>query len=65
MKTQNKFIKSKALVQVEQLLDPLQFAYRSSRGVEDAAVTLSHFLFHNLEGTKAHVRLLFSFFLSV
>ena len=59
MKTLEKLIKNEILSQVEELLDPLQFAYRPGRGVEDATVTLLHFLYRHLEGAKAQARLLF------
>ncbi len=34
----------------ESLLDPMQFAYRPKRGVEDATITLLHLLIRHLEG---------------
>ncbi len=51
-------------MQVEQHLDPFQFAYRAGRGVEDAVITLLLFLYKHLEGLKTHARLLFVDFLS-
>ena len=59
MKTLEKIIKHEVQTQVESLLDPMQFAYRCGRGVEDATTTLLHLLYRHLEGTKAHARLLF------
>lgn len=44
---------------VQDRLDPLQFAYRPSRGVEDATGTLLNLVFKHLEGAKSLVRLLF------
>lgn len=42
-KTFEKLIKKEILEQVEKL-DPLQFAYRPCRGVDDAVITLINFL---------------------
>ncbi len=36
MKSFEKLIKKETLSKTEHLLDPLQFAYRAKRGVEDA-----------------------------
>ncbi len=43
----------------ESLLDPMQFAYRPKRGVEDATITLLHLLIRHLEGKGSHARVLF------
>ncbi len=43
----------------QSLLDPMQFAYRPERGVEDATVTLLHLLIRHLEGKGSHARVLF------
>ena len=59
MKSLEKVVKDNILKQVETSLDPLQFAYRSGRGVDDATTTLLHFLYRHLEGVKTHARLLF------
>ena len=59
MKSFERLIKSEILLQVEEQLDHLQFAYRPGRGVEDAAVTLLNLLFKHLETPKSHARLLF------
>lgn len=59
MKTLEKLIKNMVLSQVEEFLDPLQFAYRSGTGVGDATVTLLHFLYRHLEEHKTQCRLLF------
>lgn len=40
-------------------LDPRQFAYRASREVEDAKITLLDLLYRHLEGPGTHARLLF------
>lgn len=54
MKSFEKLVKMEIVRQTEQALDPMQFAYRAHRGVEDATITLLH-----LEGRKTHARLLF------
>ena len=38
-------------------LDPFQFAYKASRGVEDASLTLLNLITQHLE--KSYVRILF------
>ena len=43
-------------------LDPLQFAYKASRGVEDASLTLLNMITQHLEKAKAYVRILFADF---
>jgi len=40
-------------------LDPLQFAYRSKRGVEDATLTILNKIYTHLEKPRAYVRILF------
>lgn len=44
--------------------DPLQFAYRTVRGVKDATATLFNLVLNHLEGKKKHFKLLFLEFLS-
>ena len=41
------------------MLDPLQFAYRAGRGVEDATLTLLNLIYKHIEGSKTHARVLF------
>ncbi len=41
------------------LLDPLQFAYQTRRGVEDAPSTLLNMIMKHLDGRKTNVKLLF------
>ncbi len=55
-----KFISSKT----QHILDPLQFAYQASRGVDDAIATLLHIVHSHLEKPKAHVKILFADFSS-
>lgn len=59
MKTLEKIVRDNLLISVQDHLDPLQFAYRPQRGVEDAACTLLNFIHSHLEGAKSLVRLLF------
>lgn len=59
MKIFEKLVRSEILRQTEHALDPLQFAYRPHRGVEDATVTLLNLLFRHLDGNGTHSRLLF------
>ena len=40
-------------------LDPFQFAYKASRGVEDASLTLLNLITQHLETAKSYVRILF------
>ncbi len=54
-----RFVKDEILRSTESLLDPMQFAYRPKRGVEDATVTLLHLLIRHLEGKGSHARVLF------
>ncbi len=59
MKCLEKVVKDEILQQSKDSLDPLQFAFRQGRGVEDANLTLLNYLFSHLERPKAHARLLF------
>ncbi len=54
-----RFVKDEILRSTESLLDPMQFAYRPKRGVEDATVTLLHLLIRHLEGKGSLARVLF------
>ncbi|KAK0132155.1 hypothetical protein N1851_033041 [Merluccius polli] len=52
-------------MQTAKLMDPMQFAYRASRGVEDATLTLLDKIFCHLNNpTKTYVRVLFMDFSS-
>ena len=44
--------------QVNDLLDPFQFAYRAQRGTDDACLTLLNFLSKHLSGAKTYARIL-------
>ena len=59
MKQFEKLVKSELVAKTEHLLDPLQYAYRAGRGVQDALATLLNLLHKHLEGNKNHARLLF------
>lgn len=59
MKAFEKIIKQEILAITQSQLDPLQFAYRAGRGVEDATGSLLNTVFNHLEGPKQFVRLLF------
>ncbi len=58
-KSFEKLVKEEIVMQTEQALDPLQFAYRAHRGVNDAIITLLNLLYKHLEGSNTHARLLF------
>jgi hypothetical protein len=64
MKTLEKIVKRAVLNLTETKLDPLQFAYRAGRGVEDAKLFILNTLYVHLEKPKAHARLLFADFSS-
>jgi len=64
MKSFERLIRDFLMNKVQELLDPMQFAYRPNRGVEDATPTLFNFLYKHLEGKKTHARLLFADFSS-
>lgn len=59
MKVFEKLVRSEILRKTEHSFDPLQFAYRPRRGVEDATVTLLNLLFKHLDNNGSHARLLF------
>ena len=59
MKQFEKLVKRELVTKTESLLDPLQFAYREGRGVQDATTTLLNLVHKHLEGKKTHARLLF------
>lgn len=44
MKSFEKLIKAELLKCTEHLIDPLQFAYRTKRGVQDATITLLNYI---------------------
>ena len=64
MKTMERLVKKIILAVSEVKLDPLQFAYRAARGVEDAKIFLIEKLVSHLEKPNSHARLLFADFSS-
>ena len=64
VKTLENIIKFFILAVTECNLDPLQFAYRSGRGVDDAKLFILNTLYRHLEGPQTHGRILFADFSS-
>ena len=64
MKTLEKIVRSFILSVVQPILDPLQFAYRTGRGVEDAKLFRLDKLYKHLELMQSHARILFAGFSS-
>lgn len=58
MKVFEKLVKE-VLVKMKPFLNPLQFAYRAGRDVQDVTLTLLDLLYKHLEGSSNHARLLF------
>ena len=54
-----KIVKTKVLKETEHLLNPLQFAYRHGKGVEDVTLTILSLVHTHLEKEKAHAIILF------
>ena len=59
MKSFERIIKAEILSATQSRLDPLQFAYRAGRSVEDAVNTLLSLVLGHLEGAQNFARLLF------
>ena len=59
MKCFERIVKKYILPRINHLLDPLQFAYQSSRGVDDAILTLLHLVYTHLEAPKTHIKIIF------
>ncbi len=51
MKTFERIVKAEILDTTQNGLDPLQFAYRAGRGVDDAVNTLLNLVLGHLDGT--------------
>ena len=64
MKTLENIIKFFILAVTEYNLDPLQFAYQSGRGVDDAKLFILNTLYRHLEASLSHARILFTDFSS-
>ncbi|KAF7661321.1 hypothetical protein LDENG_00264370, partial [Lucifuga dentata] len=65
MKAFERIIKAHTVDITNPLLDPLQFAYRTRRGVDDAKLFLMDSIHNHLEQPKASNRLLFADFSSL
>ncbi|XP_033109699.1 uncharacterized protein LOC117110956, partial [Anneissia japonica] len=59
MKCLERFVVNQIKPVKEPKLDPMQFAYRAHRGVEDATATLVHYTKKHLETSNSYARLLF------
>ena len=59
MKSFEKIVLKYMLPQVEHLLDPLQFAYRAKRSVEDATLSLLNVILEHLERRGSYARIVF------
>ena len=59
-----KLVKSFIIPITETQLDPLQFAYRAGRGVEDAKVFILNKMYIHLDKPTAHAKILFADFSS-
>ena len=64
MNTLEKIVKSLIFSAVEPMLDPLQFAHRAERSVEDTKLFLLDKLYKHLEQPQSHARILFADFSS-
>ena len=64
MKTFEKSIKACILLGTEEKMDPLQFAYRKNRGVDDAKIFILDKLYKHLDISGNHARILFADFSS-
>lgn len=51
------------MTKTKNLLDPLQFAYRTKRGVEDATATLLNLVLKHLKGSKTRQAFVCEFFI--
>ena len=59
MKSFERIVLKYMLPQVEQLLDPLQFAYRTKRCVEDATLSMLNVILEHIECRGSYARILF------
>ena len=59
MKCLEKIVKTEVPKETQHLLDPLQFAYRHGKGVQDATLTILNLAHTHLEKDKAHAIILF------
>ena len=59
MKCLERIVDCKLRLDVQDYLDPFQFAYRQGRGTDDAVNTVVHLILIHLDKPKAYARLLF------
>ena len=59
MKSFERIVLKYMLPQVEHLLDPLQFAYRTKRSVEDATLSMLNVILEHLERRGSYARIVF------
>ena len=59
MKAFERIVLKYMLPQVEHLLDPLQFAYRTKRSVEDATLSMLNVILEHIERRGSYARILF------
>ena len=59
MKVLERIILSQLKSATKHLIDPLQFAYRSGRSVDDAVSLLMHYLLNHTDKPKSYARILF------
>lgn len=59
MKCMERIILGRLLNDIRSCLDPLQFAYRARRGVEDAVITVLDKVYDHLEKPNSYARILF------
>ena len=59
MKSFERILLKYMLPQIEHLLDPLQFAYRSKRSVEDATLSMLNVIYDHLDRPGSYARILF------
>lgn len=52
-------IKGEIMAKIQEQLEPLQFAYRVRRGVEDTTATLLNYILKHLEGSTNYAGLYF------
>ena len=63
-KCMERVVSKELSLQTVKSMDPMQFAYRASRGVEDATLTLLDKIYSHLNKPKTYVRVLFMDFSS-
>lgn len=59
MKCLEKIMINHVKTEVSSVLDPFQFAYRSNRGTDGAAITITHLINRHLEETSSYACLVF------